>query len=237
MTPNELCTAHTAAFLADALRGRHRVLEVGCGDGAVARALGSAGFAVTALDIELRDPRPASNVTFVERDFLAFTAEPFEAIVFTSSLHHIEALEDAIAHAVDLLVLDGLLVADEFDVERPDVTTLQWYYDTQELLAAAGVYQHEHVDKPNRDLLARWRAAHAHDPPLHTGVAMRSAIASQLSIVEISACEYLHRHMCSGLRPDHHGGAVAAHVLATEQRRIADGTLAAVGLRIIASRS
>jgi SAM-dependent methyltransferase len=237
VTPSELCHGHTAAFLADALRGRRRVLEVGCGEGTVARALGSAGFLVTALDRELRDPRPSPNVTFVQRDFLAFTAEPFDAVVFTSSLHHIAALDDAISHAVDLLVLEGLLIADEFDFERPDVTTLQWYYDTQELLTAAGVYKHEHLDKPNRDLLARWRDAHSHDPPLHTGVAMRSAIATLLSVVEIRACEYLYRYICSGLPADDRGGAVAAHVLGTEQRRIADGSLAAVGLRVIAARS
>ena len=237
MTPPELCTAHTAAFLAEVLRGRRRVLEVGSGNGAVARALGAAGFVVTALDVHQREPRKSSNVTYVERDFLAFTDEPFDAVVFTASLHHISPLDDAITHAVDLLVLDGLFIADDFDLERPDVPTLQWYYDTQELLVAAGIYAHDHVDAPNRDLLARWRDAHAHDPPLHSGVAMRSAVATHLSIVEIRACEFLHRYMCNGLTADERGAAVAKHVLATEQRRIADGTLAAVGLRIIASRS
>src|SRR5689334_20454326 len=47
--------AATTAFLTSALRGRRRVLEVGCGRGGVARALGAAGFDVTAIDIDL-DP-------------------------------------------------------------------------------------------------------------------------------------------------------------------------------------
>jgi SAM-dependent methyltransferase len=237
VTPTELCTNETVAFLVEALRGRQRVLEVGCGHGDVARGLGAAGFTVTALDVELGDIRPAPNVAYVERDFLAFADEPFDAIVFTASLHHISPLETAVAHATDLLALDGLFIADEFDIERPDLPTLQWYYDAQELLVAAALYDHHHVDQPRTNPLTRWREAHAHDPPLHTGVAMRTAIAAQLTIVEIRACEYLYRYMCKHLPPDDRGGAVAAHMLATERRRVADGSLAAVGLRIIAARS
>src|SRR4029079_1981578 len=150
----------------DVLGGRRRVLEVGCGRGEVARALAARGLAVTALDLALPDPQPAPDLRHVELDFLVFRGPPFDAILFTSSLHHIAPLENAIVHASELLAPGGVLVVDDFDLERPDHTTLAWYYETQELLAAAGLYDHHRLD-PGTDAMVRWRDSHAHDPPLH----------------------------------------------------------------------
>jgi SAM-dependent methyltransferase len=240
MTPEDVRVEPTLAFLTTALRGRHRILEVGCGRGTVARRLGAAGFDVTALDRQLGDPTPADRVTFVEQDFLTYSAAPFEAIAFTASLHHIAPLDQTLAHAAELLVPDGLLVVDDFAVEAPDAATLRWYYDTQELLVAAGLYPCDRLDAPHDDLLARWYEAHtphASHQPIHSGGAMRHAIADRFSIRDIKCVEYLHRYIGGGLAADDRGGAIAAHVFASERRAIVDGVLAAVGLRIVAARS
>ena len=229
---------HALEFVRGALKGRRRVLEVGCGRGELARRLGE-DFAVTALDRQLPDTRPAPGVTFVERDFLDYTAEPFDAIVFTASLHHITPLARAIGRASDLLVPSGLLVVDDFDLEAPDAETLRWYYDTQEMLRAAGSFDADHVDPPHADPVARWRAAHAphHDhAPLHTGAAMRVAICDRFVIRRLEKGPYLHRYITAHVPDDSHGAAIARHVLATEQRRIADNVFVPVGLRIVAER-
>lgn len=228
---------HALEFVRGALRGRTRVLEVGCGRGELARRLGE-DFAVTALDRHLPDVTPAPGVTFVEHDFLDYTAEPFDAIVFTASLHHITPLARAIGRASDLLVPSGLLVVDDFDLEAPDAETLRWYYDTQDTLRAAGCFDADHIDPPHADPVARWRAGHVHDhePPLHTGAAMRVAICDRFVIRRLEKGPYLHRYLAAHLPDGERGAAIARHVLATEQRRIADNVFVPVGLRIVAER-
>ena len=237
VNPYQLAIGQTVSFLSDVLRGRHRILEVGCGRGEVARRLAGAGLRVTAIDLALRDPSPASNVAFVEGDFLAFAGGPFDAIVFTSSLHHISPLPAAIERAYDLLVPGGLVVVDDFDLDAPSNETLRWYYDVQELLAAAEVFPRERVDPPGSDVARRWRIAHAHDPALHTGVQLRRAIAERFDVRDVHGAAYLYRYVTRYLPHDARGVAIAQHIYSTERRGISDGTLSAVGLGIVASRA
>lgn len=237
MKPYELGIDQTASFLMDVLRSGRRVLEVGCGGGEVARRLAAGGFQVTALDRVLSDPSPAPGVTFVERDFLEFGSGRFDAVVFTASLHHISPLGAALDRVHQLLAPGGLVVADEFDLNAPGRETLRWYYDLHELLAAAGLFPRERVDPPGRDIVQRWRLAHVHDPPLHTGVAMRQAIAERFDLRDVHGAAYLYRYVTRHLPHDERGVAIAQHIYATECRGIADGTLSAVGLRIVAARA
>ena len=236
VNPYQLAIGQTVSFLGDVLRGRRRVLEVGCGRGEVARRLGAAGFQITALDRRLHDPAPAVGVSFVERDFLQYDAAPFDAVVFTSSLHHIAPLAAAIDRAHHLLAPGGLLVADELDLDAPNRATLRWYYDVQELLAAAELFPRDHVDPPGSDLVGRWRLAHHHEPRLHTGVEMRQAIAERFDLRDVHGAAYLYRYITRHLPHDARGVAIAQHVYSTERRGITDGSLAAVGLGIVASR-
>jgi SAM-dependent methyltransferase len=237
VNPNQLAIGQTVGFLADVLRGRTHILEVGCGKGEVARRLGGTGLHVTAIDVRLPDPSPAANVNFVECDFPRFEGGPFDAIVFTSSLHHAHPLDGAIDRAHRLLQRGGLVVADEFDLDAPNAATLRWYYDCQELLAAADLFPRERVDPPGSDVLQRWRAGHSEAPPLHTGVQMRRAIAERFDLRDVHGAAYLYRYVTKYLPHDPRGVAIAQHVYNTERRGIADHTLAAVGLGIVAARS
>jgi SAM-dependent methyltransferase len=236
--PYQLAIGQTFSFLADVLRGRMRVLEVGCGRGDIARRLGAVGIQVTALELELRDPSPAPNVAFLEGDFLRFDGGPFDAVVFTSSLHHISPLDAAIDRAYRVLRPGGLIVADDFDLDAPNAQTLRWYYDIQELLAAAEIFPRDHVDPPSTGVYQRWRAAHAHhDEPLHTGLQMRRAVAKRFNVLDVNAAAYLYRYIAKHLPIDARGTQIAQYLYTTERQGIADGSLAAVGLGIVAVRS
>jgi SAM-dependent methyltransferase len=236
VNPYQLAIGQTVRFLSEVLRGRQRILEVGCGRGEVARRLGAAGFRTTAIDLRLPDPSPAANVTFLERDFLQFHAEPFDAVVFTASLHHISPIAAAVDRAYGLLGPGGLLVADDFDLDAPNAATLRWYYDVQELLAAAEIFPREYVDPPGSDVHQRWRTAHAEQPPLHTGVEMRRAIAARFDLRDVHGAAYLYRYITRYLPHDARGVALAQYIYSTERRGIADRTLSAVGLGIVAAR-
>ena len=233
--PYQLYVEQSFKFIADHVRGCVRVLEVGCGRGDVARLLGREGLSVTALDLHLLDSRPSPGVKFVEGDFLGFEHASFDAVIFTSSLHHLHPVQAAIDRAHRLLDPGGILIADEFDLDAPRPLTARWYYDMQELLAVAELYPIERLDPmTNDDPRMRWLDAHVHDPPLATGRQMLTAIASRFAIRDTTRCAYLYRYLCNGLPDDERGGKIASHVFVTEQRRIASAGLDAVGLRVVA---
>src|SRR5262249_26118962 len=78
-----------------------RILDVGCGNGELARALERAGYAVLAIDI---DPAAvaaaiAHGVNATEADMADFDADPFDAVLFSLSLHHMDRLTEALARA------------------------------------------------------------------------------------------------------------------------------------------
>jgi SAM-dependent methyltransferase len=232
MDAADFAVAEQHAFISRAIGGARRVLEVGAGQGHLARRLQADGFAVTALDLSPPADVDASGVRWVHGDFLAFEDEPFDAVLFTASLHHITPLDAALERARGLLARGGVLVVDDFDLESPDEATARWYYEVQELLAAAGAYASGHEHAP-RDLppLRRWQAEHEHhDAPLHTGQAMLAGIEMGFASMERTRGPYLYRYICRGTS----NLGVAQHVLSVETRRIADGSLRPVGLRVIA---
>jgi SAM-dependent methyltransferase len=237
MTPEQMRMEDVLRFVRAGLGGARRILEVGCGRGELARSLAMTGLDVTALDIGLRDVVDAPSVRFVERDFLTFEDRPYDAIVFTASLHHISPLDRAIERAAALVVPGGALIADEFDLDAPDAATLRWYYDTQELLAAAGLYPPDRVDPPipHADLVERWRDKHRHHEPLHGGEAMLRALAERFALAEVTRGPYLYRYIGRGVSADAAGLRIATHVRDSELAKIAAGEIRAVGLRITAT--
>ena len=65
-----------------------RVLEDGCGKGELARALARVGYSVTAID-----PRAPEGPIFRSVGIEEFSdAEPFDHVVASLSLHHVEDL-------------------------------------------------------------------------------------------------------------------------------------------------
>lgn len=259
--PEDVEVDETVRFVAPLLAGRRRVLDVGCGNGLLARRLAADGFQVTALDRSLDRTERAPGIRYLEADFLSFEDAPHDALVFSASLHHLSPLDRALENAERLLVPGGQLVVADFDLDAPDRDTARWYYDLEGLLVAAGCFRPDRVGGTDiDDPLERWHAEHrpeAHrpgthrhhghrgqghgppeeaEPPLHTGAAMREGLARRFSNPGASTGPYLYRYLVGGLEPSPHALRLALWVHDAEVRRIAAGALKPVGLRLWARR-
>jgi SAM-dependent methyltransferase len=149
-----------------------RVLEVGAGSGALARALRSAGYDVLAID-------PGSENDDVHQVALADLDEApgsFAAAVAVVSLHHVEPLDESCERLGELVQPGGALVVDEFDVATFDIRAAEWWLEQrrvlgepQEKTAAELVDEHVHHLHPLERILA------ALDPYFELGRPLRGA--------------------------------------------------------------
>jgi SAM-dependent methyltransferase len=105
-----------------------RVLEVGCGEGELARALDRAGHSVTAIDPHLSVPeREGESPVFRSVGIEGFSGPgPFDHVVAVLSLHHVEDLTGAVEKVAGLLAAGGSLVVVEFAWDRMDGDTARW---------------------------------------------------------------------------------------------------------------
>ncbi len=96
------------------------MLEVGCGEGELARALSDAGYDVVAID-----PVAPEGDIFRRTTIEAF-AEPeaFDAVVASMSLHHLHDLGVALDKLVRLL--RGPLIVNELAWDRLEPMTTEW---------------------------------------------------------------------------------------------------------------
>ncbi|HEX6345018.1 class I SAM-dependent methyltransferase [Umezawaea sp.] len=205
-----------------------RILEAGCGRGALAAALAELGYRVTGVDrdAEVAAAAGARGVPVIHADVLDVSGE-HDVVLFTRSLHHAEDLDGVLAHAASLLAPDGRVVVEEFAWERVDRAAADFLYDNRALLVAAGLLD---ADAPSGDLLDDWVTGH---DSLHTGSAVLAALDRVGSDPTTAATPVLWR-LLNG-----RGGAWTEQVTAVpgvldavrraEERRIAAGTLPAVG--------
>jgi SAM-dependent methyltransferase len=184
-----------------------RLLEVGAGDGELAAALRDAGYDVLAID-------PAGERPGVQAVALHEVGEPagsFDAAVAILSLHHVEPLEQSCRRLGELVRPGGVLVVDEFDVERFDERAARWWLTQREALGAdEGTAAATHVS----DMRAH----------LHPVARLRGELAPRFTVGEAVPGPYLYRW---NLGPE---------LRALEERLIAAGALPATGARFVAVR-
>jgi SAM-dependent methyltransferase len=139
--------------------GPARVLEVGCGDGRLARELDELGHQVVAID-----PAAPPGAIFQAVSLEEFAdPAPFDAVVAIRSLHHIHDLAGGLSKLERLLVPGGRLIVVEHAFDRLDAPTAGWYLEKRR---AKG----PHAPSSLQACLAEWEADHA---DLHGYTAMR----------------------------------------------------------------
>ena len=130
-----------------------RLLEVGSGDGTLARALAEAGYEVTAIDPAAP---PAAAFRRIKLEDLE-ESEEYDIVVAASSLHHITDLEGALDKVVRHLRGRGAIVVDEFAWDRLDLATAAWFHGHKQAAASLDDcrrdWEHEHVGLHGYDAL------------------------------------------------------------------------------------
>jgi SAM-dependent methyltransferase len=180
------------------------VLEVGCGAGRLARALDAAGFRVLAIDPEAPEGPIFRRTTLEELD----KGGPFDAVVASYALHHIESLHPAIDRIADYLSPGGTLVIEEFGWDRFDQATAKWYGQQQGGVSVASV-------------LGAWQGEHE---GLHGYAQMRRALDERFSETFFEWRPYLYRCL---ERDD---------IETNEREAIKHGDIQAVGFRYVGTR-
>lgn len=126
-------------FVADHLPAAPaRVLEIGCGSGALAHAMARLGHDVLAID-----PAAPEGDLFRRVSLEQFgDPGPYDAVVASRSLHHINDLAAAIDKIAALLPPVGRFLLHEHAWDRIDEPTQRWYREQ----GGSGDWRAEHAD-------------------------------------------------------------------------------------------
>jgi SAM-dependent methyltransferase len=148
-----------------------RVLEVGCGDGRLASALGDDGYDVVAVDPKAPDGPIFRRTTIEELG----DEGVFDAAIASLSLHHVHDLPVAVSRVHGSLRPGAPFVVREFAWDLVDEPTARWDYARR-----------------GRDGgLAEWRAEHVN---LHGFNALRAALDAHFRERSFGWGPYLSEH-------------------------------------------
>jgi SAM-dependent methyltransferase len=163
-----------------------RLLDVGCGDGALTRELIDRGY-----DAHGIDPRAPDGPPFERIGLEDLRAEHrYGAAIAVVSLHHVADLALAVERLAQAIVPGGLLLVDEFDREQLDPPTTAWWWRQRQALAAAGA-----GPEPEHGHAHSHHAAVHHDlAEIHTWDAVSAALAARFEERSVERVEYLYRY-------------------------------------------
>lgn len=182
------------------------MLEVGCGDGALTRALADAGYDALGIDPGAQEGPLVRAVALED-----FDGGPFDAVVAVLSLHHVRDLGAAVDRIASLA---PLLVLDEFSRDRLDPPTVAWY-EEQRLALLRPVWS------PYRPPAHEWLA---HIEEMHVAGDFRRELEPRFEQRSFAWGPYLHRFLA---RPE---------LEPVERESIATGELSATGFRYVGTR-
>jgi SAM-dependent methyltransferase len=199
------------AFVEEQLPGpRARVLEVGCGDGELARAIAGSGYDVVAID---PDAPPGELFRAVSLEEFTDPAA-FDAVVASRSLHHIADLPGALDRITGLLRAGGRLIVNEHACDRLDEPTARWYLDHRRALGPGAPSSLE-------SCLAKWEEDHA---GLHGYATMRAELDRRFTESFFAWTPYLY-------------GELAGVEEREERAFIEAGEIQAMGFRYVGERA
>lgn len=228
----------TVDFIASSVPAGSTILDVGTGDGTIARSLIERGYRVTAIDAndKLIEEAAQNGVLAEQADFLCYEPKTrFDAVLFARSLHHIHPVEKAVAKAADVLTASGLLVVEDFGAEKFDEKTGIWFYGLKSFLVAGGVEQHSRGPKLSdgripADMVAHWREHHFGKHSIATGEEVVREIRRRCKIDLEVWVPHLYRYFVDDVTPEQ-----LATLYAWEELECVRGNFKPLGLRVIAT--
>ena len=238
MTPIDIPTRETCAFIASHLRPGAEILEVGCGEGHVARELANSGYRVVGVDSDRAavEQAQARGVRAMMATWPDFDSPPVDAIAFTRSLHHINPLREALRRSRETVRPMGALFVEDFAFDEADEATVRWFLSVLRsppakalLHPLPGAFLTSLLE--SSDPMAEWRRDHDHE--LHTAPTMRGAIEEHFNVSETQRVPYLYRYLVPVLAEMPEAVAFIEDVLQEEMRLGRNGEIVLVGLRTV----
>jgi SAM-dependent methyltransferase len=235
-------TRFTYDFICRFLPSRcERILEVGCGTGELAAHLAHHGFRITAIDTDEESIQAARQLGVDARaaEWPDFSDGPFDAVLFTRSLHHIHPLRDAVKSAAECLRADGRIIVEDFAYESTDEQTLRWFASTSRIVAASGllIEPDELLDEilQKGASLAAWRANHGHD--LNSAVQIAATLNTVFGSVIIENTAYYFRYLLKAVGHSNRRDALGEALAEQETELISHGAISPLGRRFVATRN
>ena len=241
MRPSEIQTNETLQFVLENLSSKKlRILEVGCGSGAVAKQIQNLGYEIIALDSSVKAIDAAKELGIDARiaDFPDFTEDSFDVILFTRSLHHIRPLQPALERAHQLLKPSGLLIVEDFAFNDTSEYTAAWFYRLLKLLDSCDVLLPAE-DSFGRKLLkggGEFSLWHEHTHEINTAQEVLQAIGEHFEILQTTSAAYLYRYVSAMVEEDERGGQIISDVLELEKQTGVESEQFLIGRRFVAKR-
>jgi SAM-dependent methyltransferase len=163
-----------------------RVLDVGCGDGALTRELIARGYEAWGIDPEAPEGPAFERIGLEELR----VDRPYDVAIAVVSLHHVGELALAVERLADAIVPGGLLLVDEFDRERLDPPTTAWWWRQRQALAAAGAGPEAEHSTAHQD----HTAVLDNLADIDTWATVRAALAARFEERSVERVEYLYRY-------------------------------------------
>jgi len=187
-----------------------RVLEVGCGDGELARAVDAAGYEVTAID-----PMAPHGDLFrrIKLEELEDGAR-FDAVVASRVLHHLTDLDASLGRVVRALANGGPFVVDEFGWDLLDAPTAEWYEGQRRVLRAA-------LESDRAPSAEDWDEHHSRLHHVHRFDTLRAALDAHFEERHFERVPYLWRYL---------GGPAS---LPLEEMLVVAGAIQPIGFRFV----
>ncbi len=196
-----------------------RVLEVGCGDGALTERLAADGFDVLGID-----PNGPDGPRFVRSTIEEYESDlSFDVIVSSVAMHHVGDLAAAAQRVAATLAPGGAVLLREFDrdvIEGHEPTQRWWHH---QLLARQAIGELDDVD-PDFAGFGNWWKAKIEHHVIHWP-RLRSALNDVgVSTIDETPGAYLFRYkLTESLRP-------------LEDDLIAAGRIRPIGVRWVGRR-
>lgn len=245
----------TLAFVQRLLPSAGRILEIGCGDGRLVRALATLGHQVVGVDGDAgaiaaaqraqdqHDPRDPRRGDFDARlarfpDFDPARGEPAcDLVLFTRSLHHVDDLAGAARRARELTRPGGRLAIEDWAWDELDGPTLDWIAGMlADCRARRLVPRGEWPEGGSAaERAAHWLADHRGED-LHQRAAMRAAIAEHWTIETEARVPYAYRYVARYAAAQADGVGLARAALAAERAAIDERRIVPLGWRLVARR-